>query len=290
MPPGRPFDAEAWAEALRRERKLTLEAFRDGRRSPYAAVARHDFAGEQWLELGAAEACAVRLEGLAARSARARVRGEQFELEALEPSTTFRPTGRDAPPAGPGPLRFTSSVRVELGRYVLRFSHQNHPAILVLDPQSPRLLEGPPPVWFDPDPAFRVEARLERDPAPREEVVLSTRGHRRRGLRLGALVFALEGAERRLTALRLLEPGVGEAAVSVFFRDRTTGHESYPVGRYVDPEALPGGGDRYLVDFNRAHNPSCAFSPLYNCPIPPRENVLDAAVRAGERDPAPERH
>jgi len=83
--------------------------------------------------------------------------------------------------------------------------------------------------------------------------------------------------------LRLLEPGTGESAVSVFFRDATTGHESYALGRYVDAEPL--GGDRYGLDFNRAYNPTCAFSPLYNCPIPPRENVLTVAIRAGERDP-----
>src|SRR5205823_5509099 len=89
--------------------------------------------------------------------------------------------------------------------------------------------------------------------------------------------------ERVDPGARLLEPGAGEAEVSVFFRDATTGHDSYPVGRYV--EAEPFGPDRYALDFNRAYNPTCAFSPLYNCPIPPRENVLPIAVRAGERDP-----
>jgi uncharacterized protein (DUF1684 family) len=155
--------------------------------------------------------------------------------------------------------------------------------VVVLDPQSPRLKSGPYPVWFDPDPAARVEARLVRDAAPREEVVLSTRGNKRRALRLGKLEFVLAGKPQQLTAMRLLEPGVGESEVSVFFRDATTGQESYAVGRYVDAESL--GGDRYALDFNRAYNPTCAFSSLYNCPIPPRENVLTVPVRAGERDP-----
>jgi uncharacterized protein (DUF1684 family) len=83
--------------------------------------------------------------------------------------------------------------------------------------------------------------------------------------------------------VRLLEPGAGENEVSIFFRDATTGHESYSVGRYVD--AVPLGDDRYALDFNRAYNPACAFSPLYNCPIPPRENRLPVPIRAGERDP-----
>ena len=117
----------------------------------------------------------------------------------------------------------------------------------------------------------------------RAAIVLSTRGNKRRALRLGQLHFTLQGKPLALTALRLLEPGQDEAAISVFFRDATTGHESYAVGRYVDSEPL--GGDRYLLDFNRAYNPSCVFSSLYNCPIPPRENVLPVPVRAGERDP-----
>ena len=150
----------------------------------------------------------------------------------------------------------------------------------MLDPQSPRLKTGPFPVWFDPVPAFRVEARLVRDSPPREEIVLSTRGNKRRALRLGKLEFTVSERVLHLTALRLLEPGAGESAVSLFFRDATTGHDTYAVGRYVDADSL--GGDRYVLDFNRAYNPTCAFSPLYNCPIPPRENVLPVAIRAGE--------
>ncbi|HEY3126319.1 MAG TPA: DUF1684 domain-containing protein, partial [Candidatus Limnocylindria bacterium] len=42
---------------------------------------------------------------------------------------------------------------------------------------------------------------------------------------------------------------------------------------------------RYVVDFNRAYNPACVFSPYYNCPIPPPENRLPVAIRAGERMP-----
>jgi uncharacterized protein (DUF1684 family) len=86
----------------------------------------------------------------------------------------------------------------------------------------------------------------------------------------------------RLEAHRLLEPGVDERSVSVFFRDATTGKETYAVGRYVDPERLPNGD--WLVDFNNAYNPACATSPYYNCPIPSKANTLKVAIRAGEMD------
>jgi len=246
-------------QALLNERAETTASFRDARKSPLAAVARHDVAVGHSLVFGSAADCDVKLEEAPRATIRALPNG--FDLD-----------GRKLPP----------SASIRIGRYTLRLSHQNFPAVVVLDPQSPRLAKGPFPVWFDPDPSARVEALLQAEP-PREEIVLSTRGNKRRALRLGKLRFTLGGRDLALTALRLLEPGAGERSVSIFFRDQTTGHETYPVGRYVDAEPL--GGERYVLDFNRAYNPSCAFSPLYNCPIPPRENVLAVAVRAGERDP-----
>lgn len=273
-------DFEREVERLQAERAQTLATFRDGRRSPYAAVARHDFAGGA-LTLGSAEDCEVRLAGLAPHHMRVRVAGDEFVLEALDEGATLRvAAGAEVRAATVG-----TGARVEVGRFVLRFSHQNFPGVVVLDPQSPALGEGAPPRWFAPDPAFRVLARLVRDPAPREEIVLSTRGFQRRALRVGWFEAALGGQPIRLAALRLLEPGVDEAAVSLFFRDATTGHESYPVGRYLDPVAVPDNPDLFVLDFNRAYNPACAFSPHYSCPIPPRENVLPVAVRAGEQDP-----
>ena len=253
-------------DELVKERERTLASFRDPHVSPLAAVARHDFSGERPMTFGGAAEDDVRLEGLPARAAVVRALPDGFELQ--RDGTTER---------------LAAGAKVPLGRYTLRLSHQNFPGVVVLDPESPRLKTGPFPVWFDPDSGSRVEARLVRDPNPREEVVLSTRGNKRHALRLGKLEFTLQGRVLHLTALRLLEPGSGESSVSVFFRDATTGHESYAVGRYLDAESL--GGDRYSLDFNRAYNPACAFSPLYNCPIPPRENVLAIGVRAGERDP-----
>jgi uncharacterized protein (DUF1684 family) len=65
------------------------------------------------------------------------------------------------------------------------------------------------------------------------------------------------------------------------FRDLTTGHESYAVGRYLNVP-FKGQDAEYVLDFNLATNPYCAYSPHYNCVIPPRENTLRVAIRAGE--------
>ena len=58
--------------------------------------------------------------------------------------------------------------------------------------------------------------------------------------------------------------------------------DTYEVGRYVDPQ--PVGDGKYILDFNMAYNPACAFSVHYNCPIPPKENALKVAIKAGEKD------
>ena len=70
--------------------------------------------------------------------------------------------------------------------------------------------------------------------------------------------------------------------MDVYFRDATTGRGSYEVGRYVTVRL---DGDGLLVDFNLAYNPACSLSPYYNCPIPPPENHVNVAIRAGEMTP-----
>ncbi len=65
------------------------------------------------------------------------------------------------------------------------------------------------------------------------------------------------------------------------FVDLLAGQETYPAGRYLEPEALPGG--RFLIDFNLAYNPYCAYNENWSCPLTPRENKLDVPIRAGEK-------
>jgi uncharacterized protein (DUF1684 family) len=168
---------------------------------------------------------------------------------------------------------------VRLGRYRLRLSHQHAPAVVVLDPDAKR--DHVTPRWFPYAPTLRFILPLEPDP---EKIALeSTRERDRTAERVGWFSFVVDGRECRLAATRLLEPGVPEDSLQIFFKDRTSGRESYHLGRYLDLDALDDGG--YLVDFNRAYNPACAFSAHYNCPVPPPENRLSVAIRAGEMTP-----
>lgn len=67
------------------------------------------------------------------------------------------------------------------------------------------------------------------------------------------------------------------------FQDATSGHETYPAGRYLELPVLEDG--RIRLDFNYAYHPFCAYNANYSCPMPPIENKLDVPIRAGERNP-----
>lgn len=167
---------------------------------------------------------------------------------------------------------------IDAGRYALRLSHQGYPAMVVLDRKAAR--REARLRWYPVDPRLRVHGRVETDAAAIE--ISSTASAGRRAERVGWFLFVLDGALCRLAVTRLLEPGVPPDQLDVYFRDATTGHGSYEVGRYATVELEPGGA---VVDFNLAYNPSCALSPFYNCPIPPRENHLAVPIAAGEMSP-----
>lgn len=68
------------------------------------------------------------------------------------------------------------------------------------------------------------------------------------------------------------------------FKDNTNGEESYGGGRYIDVRISTVKDGKIILNFNKAYNPYCAYNEGFNCPIPPQENHLNLAIRAGERN------
>lgn len=129
--------------------------------------------------------------------------------------------------------------------------------------------------YFAVDPAY--EFSVEVDPAGGgavEEVEMSD-GSSNELERAGVVRFAVAGQEVSLVAYRQGED------LFIPFRDATSGHDTYGAGRYVEARAL--GAGRWSLDFNRAYNPYCAYNENWRCPLPPRENWLPVAIRAGEK-------
>jgi uncharacterized protein (DUF1684 family) len=133
--------------------------------------------------------------------------------------------------------------------------------------------------YYAPNDALRFELALETDgDGIGDEITIGTAdGGTKTYVRAGRVRFDVEGEPVTLTVFK--EPVRGRYFVP--FRDGTAGTETYAVGRYLDPRALPDG--RLSVDFNFAYNPYCAYSDGWSCPIPPAENVTKAPIRGGER-------
>lgn len=274
-----PAQARTITTDIEAGRARAREWLQSGATSYLATVARADFGEKTTLTVGRAPDNDLRLDaaGVAQHHLRVTVEGDRFRAEAVSPDARFTHEGREHRDA------WLSPTAIGVDRFLLRLSHQRFPAIIVFDPQSPRLADYRGLDFFPVDLALRYELALTPNPQPEPVVILSTLGHRRRAERVGWFDFLVGDAPCRLEATRLLEPGVGEHDLIVLFRDATSGAETYPLGRYLDPQRLPDG--RYLLDFNAAYNPACAFSEHYNCPIPPKANTLSVAIRAGEMDP-----
>jgi uncharacterized protein (DUF1684 family) len=90
-----------------------------------------------------------------------------------------------------------------------------------------------------------------------------------------------------MTLDAFVEDGTQQIAqLFVPFADQTTGTETYGAGRYLDLKPTSTGF--YVIDFNRAYNPTCAYNPTWECPYPPPSNRLKIAIRAGEKAPPEE--
>ncbi len=132
--------------------------------------------------------------------------------------------------------------------------------------------------WYPASEQWRVEARFVPHRAPRTVAVPNVLGQVQEMPSPGYVVFSVRGRELRLDPV-LEAPDADE--LFFIFRDATTGHTTYAAGRFLYTP-LPRDG-RVVLDFNKAQNPPCAFTPWATCPLPPKQNRLDAAIEAGER-------
>lgn len=129
--------------------------------------------------------------------------------------------------------------------------------------------------YFPENPALRLEARVEEF-SPKEEIAMQTStGDEQPYVRFGRFKFVVEGQEAELTVY------AGEHGFFLPFVDSLANKETYGAGRYLEPQPLPDG--RFLVDFNLAYNPYCAYNDRWSCPLTPFENRLKVPIRAGEK-------
>jgi len=141
--------------------------------------------------------------------------------------------------------------------------------------------------YYPPNSECRFELKLHEYNEKKTLRMTATSGGEQEYIRWGEFRFRLGGEEYRLQAYKR-DPR--EQRLFVPFRDATSGRETYGAGRYIDldPERHSVDGGRWILDFNEAYNPFCAYSKAYTCPLTPLENWLDIPIEAGEKKYASE--
>ncbi|ELZ26761.1 hypothetical protein C474_19010 [Halogeometricum pallidum JCM 14848] len=183
-----------------------------------------------------------------------------------------------------------SSLDTDAWREALLTNREHKDEYFARDPNSPipadqrESFDGLS--YFDPNESYRFAVELDEYETKETITVETTTDGERDYLVWGSFAFEVRGEEVTLDAYRS-DPD--ERRLWVPFRDETSGEETYGAGRYLDLEDPDDReGDAWVLDFNAAYNPFCAYSERYECPLVPMENWLDVPIRAGEKTYRPE--
>lgn len=145
-------------------------------------------------------------------------------------------------------------------------------AVRVKDRNSPGLKEFKGTQFFPINPAFRFEAKFT--PASEKIAMPNILGQTEMQDSPGIVEFQYLGQ------IYKLRPVYEGKTLFFVFRDLTSKKETYQPGRMVNTP-LPEG-NKLVLDFNKAYNPPCTFTPFATCPLPPKENILPVRIEAGE--------
>lgn len=137
--------------------------------------------------------------------------------------------------------------------------------------------------YYLPDPNYRFELELHEHKNKKILQIQDTTGNLRDFIRWGEFQFDLSGKECKLQTYK---NDINDTQLFVPFKDTTNSKETYGAGRYLD---LDFNRDRtangnWILDFNKAYNPWCAYSINYACPFVASENWLKVPIFAGEKN------
>jgi uncharacterized protein (DUF1684 family) len=140
--------------------------------------------------------------------------------------------------------------------------------------------------FYKPNPKYRVDAEFTPTPDAKPFEMATYSGEVQPYRKFGEVTFKLKGKIQQLAiyqSLRLVKiPGYKDY-LFLPFKDLSNGESTYGGGRYINLKMGDIKEGKLTLDFNKNYNPYCAFADGYNCPIPPAENHLDIAIKAGEK-------
>jgi uncharacterized protein (DUF1684 family) len=157
---------------------------------------------------------------------------------------------------------------------------KNHQRSSLL-PQDKRHFKGLK--YYPFDPQYVLSGQIERfvfhiNNPKYYATFLTNKGTNKRYLRYGKFHFTLNGKEYTIEIYK----SILSDYLFIPFKDKTNEKETYGGGRYIDAEILPDY--KMALDFNMAYHPSCAYNEKFVCVLPPRENMMDIEIRAGEKN------
>jgi uncharacterized protein (DUF1684 family) len=135
--------------------------------------------------------------------------------------------------------------------------------------------------YYPPDDSYRFETRLHEHDEKETITVGTSTGGEREYLRWGEFRVEIDGED---VVVQAYKSDAEDDRLWIPFRDETSGEKTYGAGRYIDlEEETHEKNGVWVLDFNEAYNPTCAYSERYECPLPPTENWLEVEIEAGER-------
>ncbi len=132
--------------------------------------------------------------------------------------------------------------------------------------------------YFPINEEYKVTAKVEKLKKRQLVLIQNNDGSSLQYLKYAWLHFKINGKKQKLMLLKPIS-GVG---FFLGFTDDTSGDSSYGGGRYLNIGEI--NDDRVTLDFNLTYNPYCAYSEKYQCPFPPKENILEVKIEAGEKE------
>lgn len=136
--------------------------------------------------------------------------------------------------------------------------------------------------YYDVNPDFVFHSKLYYYNPQDTVEILGTKGETRKIIRFGYVKFDYKDKGYNVNVYKG-STSSGMEYYTIWFTDKTTGKETYGVGRYLDFDLNPDSNYVYTIDFNKAYNPYCAYSAVYSCAVPTKEDHIDLAVEAGEK-------
>lgn len=136
--------------------------------------------------------------------------------------------------------------------------------------------------YFPIDSKYRINAKLTEIDQKKAIALPTSDGKQKSYLTYAYAEFELDGVRNKLLILEIMDMGPYRGTLFLAFADKTSAAETYGAGRYLDVKKLPGAAS-ITLDFNEAYNPYCAYNDNYSCPFPPKENILEVAIKAGEK-------